>query len=1040
MKAGATTIGCDEFTNNKLFGAAFYVSITFVDHTTCMLNSVSLVNPKVASPVRAKRATDSAPNTKAPTDAFAASVPTDKQNFLSRLVSKALHGSRWTELQDIERLDNWAQELSTPQQFRAQTERLKQRLASGESLDDIRVEAYTVAARATQVSTGMKPYDSQVLGALALGSNEIAEMMTGEGKTLTAAMPLYLHALAGKGAHLVTVNDTLAQRDAEEMGPAFELLGLSVGTVLEGMTPAEKRAGYGCDVTYTTDRAIGFDYLRDRTVKSLDEKVQREPFYALIDEVDEVLLDEARTPLIISGAGAPASEDYHRFDGIMQDLKPGIDYFVDREAGTAWLSDLGLEYVENELYGQTVSRKDPGSFAQYHRKAGAIRAQGKSQRALLNHQKKKPSLMKQLFPSEWSERLEQLEEQHQKAVARTDAFPDPYELYTHEHEPELRFLGPALKAHALFDEGVDYIVQDQRVKIVDENKGRTSDGRRFNQGLHQALEAKSKVPIRPESRPIASITYPNLFKHYPHLAGMSGTAKTAEAEFQKLYGLSVTEIPTNLQFQLNPSDPSEALRHHRIDQPDAIFSTKTEKFAAVVAEAIDAYQDGTPVLMGTLSVEANQYLHAQLVAQGVNPASIQVLNAEHVRGDKSLENSIIAQAGRSGMITVATNMAGRGVNIKPDFVNYKKLAIQIEGLADQPVVVDVKTEKEANKLAAWLEDRFPYRVGGEAPKQGETLIRVDSEEAVPDGATGLRSEDFPTGGLYVLGTERAKSRRIDDQLIGRSGRQGKVGKSKFFLSLEDDLLRELAKHKLDGSLRMVSGKQVESEFVDGLVSKAQARLSEMDLHAREQVGLYDKTLSRQRETFYAVRDEIVESNGELRDKIVADTQDYVAETLQAELSKLPRHSAADINGMFEKVAAKLQLPLQWTHLRSGKAEEVVEECSRQIAEQLDKAFQEFDRSEVDLNGTYRAALLGTCDDTWSGHLEMMQHLKQGVQWVTSIGEKPEDAYKRRGFERFETTIMQIRDRSVVENVPQILIGAAMLKTEREALAEQALAS
>ena len=959
---------------------------------------------------------------------------------MTRLVQKALHGSRWTELQDIKRLETWAQSLSTPEQFRAQTERLKQRLDRGESLEKIRAEAYAIASRATQVATTMKPYDCQMLGAIALGSNEIAEMMTGEGKTLTAIMPLYLHALAGKGAHLVTVNDTLAQRDAEEMKPAFELMGLTVGTVLEGMTPEEKRAGYNCDVTYTTDRAIGFDYLRDRTAKSSEEKVQREPFYALIDEVDEVLLDEARTPLIISGPGERASEQYHLFDDIIEDLKPGIDYFVDREAGTAWLSDLGLEYVENELYGQTVSRKDPQALAQYHRKAGAIRAQGKTYRALLDHQQKKPGLLERLFQHDWSDKKQNLETQYEKAATRTDSFEDPYQLHSEEHEPKIRYMRAALKAHALFDEGVDYIVQDQKVKIVDENKGRTSDGRRFNEGLHQALEAKSNVPIRPESRPIASITYPNLFKHYPHLAGMSGTARTAEAEFKKLYGLDVTEIPTNLQFQTNPSDPTDAPRHNRLDQPDAIFATKKEKFQAVVAEAIRAYGEGTPVLLGTLSVEANQYLHSQLVAQGVNPGSIQVLNAEHVRGDKTLENSIIAQAGRSGMITVATNMAGRGVNIKPDFVSYKKLALEIEKLQDQPVMVDVKSEKEARKLAAWLEDRFSYRVGGEVPQKGETVIRVASEEDVPEGVTGLKSEDFPTGGLYVIGTERAKSRRIDDQLIGRSGRQGKVGQSKFFLSLEDDLLRELAKHKLDGSLKMVSGKQIEGKFVDGLVARAQARLSEMDLDAREQIGLYDETLGRQRETFYRYRDLIVESDGQLRDKLVADTQDFVSETLEPELAKGQHYSAADINSMLGKVSAKLQLPLQWSHLRSGKPAEIVEECSRQIAERLGTAFQEFDRSEVDLNSTYRTALLDTVDQEWSNHLEMMQHLKQGVQWVSTVGEKPEDAYKRRGFERFETTLSAIRDRSVIENVPQILIGAAMLETERNALADQTVAS
>jgi preprotein translocase subunit SecA len=942
---------------------------------------------------------------------------------LSRFWGKLTRGSRWVELQEVKRLESAAGALKTPQDFQTKTAQFQKRLQSGETFESLRAEVYAVASRACQVATGMTPYDCQKLGALAMGSGEIAEMMTGEGKTLSAVMPLYLHALAGEGAHLVTVNDTLAQRDAKEMGPVFELLGLSVGCVLETMSPEEKRAGYAADVTYTTDRALGFDYLRDRTAMSVDERVQRPPFFALVDEVDEVLLDEARTPLIISGPGEAPSQDYQLFDDIVDDLKPGIDYFVDREQGAAWLSELGLEYVENELFGKAVSRKDPELLAEYHRKAGALRAEGKAYRSLLEHQKEKPGFWNGLFHHQWSDQEQTLQTAYQQASERTDAFPDHFLLHEQENEHQIRFLNASLKAHALFQEGVDYIVQDQRVKIVDENKGRTSQGRRFNEGLHQALEAKSGVPLRPESRPIASITYPNLFKHYTHLAGMSGTAKSSEAEFQKLYGLSVTEVPTNLQFETNPAAPQKAQRHARIDQPDAVFSTKKEKFGAVVAEAIRAYEEGIPVLLGTLSVEANNYLYGQLLAHGVNPAALQVLNAEHVRGDKSLENSIIAQAGRSGMITVATNMAGRGVNIKPDLTNYKKLAMKVEELAgngNKPVVVDVASQKEADKLAQWLEARFP-----------ETIIRVASEEPVPAGLEHLKSEDFPTGGLYVIGTERAKSRRIDDQLIGRAGRQGKPGRSQFFLSLEDELIHELAKHNLAKSLEMISETGAQSDFVDGLVRKSQERLAEMDLHSREQSGLYDKVLDRQREAFYDIRDSILNPESDLKYKLVEDSKDFLAQEVRSCLTTSGKHSASEIRTVLNQLEEQLKVSLKWPGERSGKVDEVVESVTAQLDQELNSAFAQFDVSGVDLENVYRQVLLGHCDHQWSNHLESMAHLKQGIHWVSTVGEKPEDAYKRRGFETFEATLDSIRDQSVLENVPQIMVGAKILKRDRE---------
>jgi preprotein translocase subunit SecA len=592
-----------------------------------------------------------------------------------------------------------------------------------------------------------------------------------------------------------------------------------------------------------------------------------------------------------------------------------------------------------------------------------------------------------------------------------------------------------LKAHALFEEGIDYLVQDQKVKIVDENKGRTSEGRRYNDGLHQALEAKAGVPIRPESHAIASITYPNLFAKYQRLAGMTGTAKSSEAEFQSLYDLSVVSVPTNLQFQQSPANPMDAPRHNRLDAVDAVFPSKAEKFKAVVEEAVKSYQEGTPVLIGTLSVEANEYVYAKLLEAGVAPGAVQLLNAEHVRGDKTLENSIIAEAGRSGMITVATNMAGRGVDIKPDHVNYKTLAIRIEELAaaKKPVVVEVANQKEAKRLGEWLEGNLPYRIGEGEPMAGETLIRVAPETPSAASAEVLKGSDFPTGGLYVIGTERAKSRRIDDQLIGRSGRQGQIGKSRFFLSLEDDLFRTFGGSKLKPTLALLGGNKghIESELVEGLVEKAQARIGETHFAARESTTKYDEVMNTQRETFYAMRDTLLEPDTDLRHKLIADTQDVVMAELAEALPKDGKHSAAEVSNALAEISKKLHLKLQWSEARAPKKGELADAMMDQVRNGLEVALRSFDASELKIDELYRQSLLGLCDDLWGQHIEEMNRMKDSVQWVSVAEQDPEVVYKMRAFEAFDGLLDEIQRRSVVENVPQIVVGAPVLATERK---------
>lgn len=957
---------------------------------------------------------------------------------LASLVKSLGQNEYMADLERINKAEKAAASLKTDADFQAKTAEFKARLARGESLESMRVEAYAVARQAAVSATGLRPYDCQVLGALAMDHGRIAEMMTGEGKTLTAIMPLYLNALAGKGAHLVTVNDTLAQRDRDTVAPIFEKLGLSVASVLEDMTPEQKRAGYAADITYTTDRSIGFDYLRDRTAKTPDARVQRPLFFALVDEVDEVLLDEARTPLIISGASQPASPEYLTIKDIVKDLKPGIDYFVDREKNAAWLSEIGTSYVENELAGRALDFKDAGEVADYHRRASALRAEGQAWKALHDHQSEKPGFFAGLRDHTWKDAHTDLQRAYDQAHQKVEELSQPQEqLYAEGQGDRIAILNATLKAHALFEEGVDYLVQDGKVKIVDENKGRTSEGRRYNEGLHQALEAKSGVPIRPESHAIASITYPNLFAKYERLAGMTGTAKSSEGEFQSLYKLEVVEVPTNLQFQTNPANPDKAPRHNRLDQVDAIYASKSEKFKAVVEEAVKSYEAGQPVLIGTLSVEANEYVYAQLLKAGVNPAAVQLLNAEHVRGDKTLENSIIAEAGRSGMITVATNMAGRGVDIKPDMVNYKQLAIRIEELANakKPIVVDVANEKEAKRLGEWLEGNFPYRIGEGQPQPGETLIRVASDTPAPQSAETLNGKDFPTGGLYVIGTERAKSRRIDDQLIGRSGRQGQVGKSRFMLSLEDDLFRTFGGSKLRPTLALFSGEKghIESDLVEGLVEKAQARVGEAHFESRENTTKYDEVLNIQRETFYEMRDEILETTEmrPLREKLLADTQDEVLARLTEALPNDGKHSAAEVSQALAAISENLHIPLEWKEARAPKKGELKEAMLAQVSANLGRALSSFDASGVKVDELYKQSLLSICDQLWGEHIEAMNAMKESVQWVSAAEQDPENVYKMKAFEAFSSLLDTIRQSSVDFNVPQIMLGAPVLETERK---------
>lgn len=728
--------------------------------------------------------------------------------------------------------------------FTAKTEHFRRRLEAGETLEQIRPEAYAVAREAARITTktpkiidGMRAYDCQLLGALTLDNGPFAEMKTGEGKTLAAVLPLYLNGLTGKGAHLVTVNDRLADRDSKKMGPAFEMLGLTVGTVLENMSPEQKRAGYNADITYTTDRNIGFDFLRDQTAKSPSARVQRGFHFAIIDEVDEVLIDEARTPLIISGMGEPAEDEYKVFNEIAKTLVPGKDYYTDPEHYSVWLTDTGGQWVENQLQLLEIDRqmgeaKSPLQQAELKIQkercleyGKAIRAEQDAYGAFVKADEAKPGFFKRLFGAKFDKAgYKKLEQAHEEAQARTDeaaARTPLYELYSEDNSHRVRYMQASLKAHSMFGRDKEYMVapdakrletekkrlldavgpnitdeqmalveaeatrRAMAVQIVDENKGRTSDGRRYNDGIHQALEAKEYVPIQNEQRTIASVTYPNLFKKYERWSGMSGTCKTSEGEFVKLYDKPVSVVPTNKPII-------------REDQLDVMFLTAEEKYRAVARDAANDFFEGKPVLIGTLSVEHNLYMANMLFYAGVPWEAIQVLNAETVRGDRAAENEMMSNAGRSGVVTVATNMAGRGADIQPDFVNFKKLSLLTSEALQQnkPVVVELRKQHEAEWMAEWLSAAEPKIVDSqskEMPGPGQVLIRVvgkDEESGpAPQGGLLLKGEDYPTDGLAAFLTERANSPRIDNQFKGRSGRQGAPGRTRVYLSMKDDLLQ-----------------------------------------------------------------------------------------------------------------------------------------------------------------------------------------------------------------------------------------------------------
>jgi preprotein translocase subunit SecA len=783
----------------------------------------------------------------------------------------------------------------TDERLRAKTDEFRQRLAGGARLDDLLPEAFAVVREAGKRVLGMRHFDVQLIGGMVLHDGKIAEMRTGEGKTLVATLPAYLNALEGKGVHIVTVNDYLAARDADWMGKLYRFLGMSVGVNLSQMPDAQKKPAYAADITYGTNNEFGFDYLRDNMKYAAGDRVQRKLHYAIVDEVDSILIDEARTPLIISGQAEDHTDLYVRMNQVVPLLtrqaeeKGEGDYWVDEKTHTVLLSEAGHEHAEEilvrfGLLAKGSSLYEPGNIL------------------LMHH------------------------------------------LYA------------ALRAHSLFHRDQHYVVQNGEVVIVDEFTGRLMPGRRWSDGLHQAIEAKEGVPIQNENQTLASITFQNYFRMYGKLAGMTGTADTEAYEFHQIYGLETVVIPTN----------KPMIREDRMDQ---VYRTAAEKYRAILADIRDCHARGQPVLVGTTSIENSELLSAMLEKEGLPH---QVLNAkQHAK-----EALIVAQAGRPGMITIATNMAGRGT----DIVLGGNVDKQIEALfADDTLT---QSEREAR------------------------IARLREEWQV------LHERVVAAGGLHIIGSERHESRRIDNQLRGRAGRQGDPGSSRFYLSLEDPLLRIFAGERLNAimvRLKMPEGEAIEHPLVTRSLESAQRKVEQRNFDIRKQLLEYDDVANDQRKVIYQQRNELLESD-DISETIAAMRQGVLHDTFRAYVPADSVEEQWDIAGLEAALAAEyhLHLPIgAWLKAEPNLTDEdilrrIVEEAERRYAAKVElvgaEAFRHFERN----------VMLQSLDTHWREHLAALDHLRQGIHLRGYAQKNPKQEYKREAFELFEELLQTVR--------------------------------
>ena len=808
------------------------------------------------------------------------------------------------------------------QELKAMTPKLKERLSNGESLDDILPEAFATCREAAWRVLGMKHFPVQIVGGIVLHQGRIAEMKTGEGKTLVATLPVYLNALTGKGVHVVTVNDYLAKRDSEEMGKVYRWLGLTVGLVIHDIEPADRQKAYNSDITYGTNNEFGFDYLRDNMQIYKENRVQRGHYFAVVDEVDSILIDEARTPLIISGRGDKSTDLYKVADRFARTLKMykvkelddkeehddviDADYIVDEKAKTATLTKSGVKKAE-EFFGLENLMDMENSTIQHH-------------------------------------------------------------------------INQAIKAHGTMQRDINYVVKDNEVMIVDEFTGRIMNGRRYSEGLHQAIEAKEGVEVKRESKTLATITYQNLFRMYEKLSGMTGTAMTEEQEFREIYGMDVIEIPTNKPVIRN-------------DMPDEVYKTENGKFNAVVEQVKECHEKGQPVLVGTVSIETSERLSALLKRHGIKH---QVLNAKY----HEKEAEIVAQAGQYGAVTIATNMAGRGTDImlggNAEYLAknqmrkegyYENLIVEATGFGD----TDDEEIIEARQRFTELSKKFKEELRPEAEKVKEA------------------------GGLFIVGTERHESRRIDNQLRGRSGRQGDPGCSRFYLSLEDDLMRLFGGDRINSmmdSLKIDENTPIENRILSNTIESAQRKIEGRNFGIRKNVLQFDDVMNKQREIIYAQRNKVLDGE-DLKESILSmmdETVDSAMAMYMPEGVEPDHWNMEGFRNYFIGLIAGSLLELEDDELKKVDRKELGEQIKEKVHQLYAKREEEL--GENITRELERVVLLKQVDTKWMDHIDAMDELKKGIS-LRSYGQKdPVVEYRIEGFDMFDEMIAGIREETV----------------------------
>ena len=776
------------------------------------------------------------------------------------------------------------------EELQARTTWLKGRLSSGETLDDILVDAFATAREAAKRVLGQRHYDVQLIGGMILHDGQITEMKTGEGKTLVATLPVYLNALTGKGVHVITVNDYLAKRDAEWMGKLYRFLGLSVGCILNELDDEERKKAYNCDITYGTNHEFGFDYLRDNMKFRVESLVQRPFNYAIVDEVDSILIDEARTPLIISGPSEGTSDAYKQVNSVIPLLKKE-HYQVDEKDRNATLTEAGMEFVENILFERGITKVK--------------------------------------------------------------------NLYDISNATIVHHLDKCLTAHKLYKKDVDYLVKDDQVYIIDEFTGRIMEGRRYSDGLHQALEAKENVNVQNESQTLASITYQNYFRLYPKLAGMTGTALTEAQEFEEIYKLRCVEVPTNLPVR-------------RIDYNDEIYLTEEEKFEAIIKLIKECHAKQQPVLIGTVSIEKSEKLNKFLISEGIHA---QVLNAKYHES----EAYIIAQAGVPGAITIATNMAGRGTDI------------QLGGNLEMRIKQDTAGIEDPELLKAKIDE-----IKADIKKKKEIALEA--------------------GGLYVIGTERHESRRIDNQLRGRTGRQGDPGASKFFLSMEDDLMRIFGGDKMKAMLSRLGIKRGEAiihPWVSRALEKAQMKVEAHNFTIRKNLLKYDDVMNEQRKIVYSQRHEIMNMD-EVHQQITDMRLDVIEDIVD---KNIPERAIVDnwnLKGLdmdcFETLGVKIDFKRYITDYPEATPQNIFDLVKQASDARMNLQEQKY--STDFMRYIEKAIFLQTLDQVWKEHLLSLDFLKQGIG-LRAYGQKdPLNEYKREAFITFEQNMLKIKYKTI----------------------------